>query len=314
MLIVFGSLNMDISAQVPALPKGGETVITDTYHFFPGGKGANQAFAAGRFGSRTVMVGKVGDDAFGTILFETLKREGVTCSGIARCETPTGCAFIARDTNGENQIVVMAGANSEVSADQVPDEILKEGNYLLIQMEVPIVEIEKLVTRAKAHGVKVILNLAPAIDLPRSLYSKLDYLIVNKHEAKQIADRLNLNVQNNAALIAKALAAEGQLTCIVTLGERGSIAVDTKGEAYGISAYPLTKEQIVDTTGAGDCYCGTLAAALHERKTLGEAMRLATVASALSCKTAGAQTSYPYIDDVVKEAETIKLPEKVKIE
>ena len=299
MIIVFGSLNMDMSLRVDKLPEAGETILSNEYDLNPGGKGGNQALAACRAGAKVAIVGKVGDDAYGRSIADALKRDGVMVSGIAKSDTRhTGTAVTVRETKGKKQIIILSGANAEVASDQVPDEILVPGNVLLMQMELPFEETVAVLTRAKKRGCTTILNLAPAIKLPKEVIGLLDYLIVNSIEAKQMAEKLNLVTEYNAAKIAYDLAKEGQLTCVMTLGKSGAIAVTQDGIAIGVPILNLDQSLIVDVNGAGDAYCGTFAAAIHAGMELSEAMRRASVAGTLTCMKQGAQPSLPYLDDI----------------
>ena len=176
MIIVFGSLNMDLNIRVAHLPVPGETVLSPSYDMLPGGKGGNQALAAVRVGPKVALVGRVGNDDMGQTLTDFLKKNGVMVSGVARTETPTGCAIVVRDGNGENQIIATSGANAEVTRDQVPDEILTPQNFLLAQMELPVDETVKVLERAKKRGVKTMLNLAPAIMIPKAPAGREDGL------------------------------------------------------------------------------------------------------------------------------------------
>ena len=313
MLIVFGSLNMDIFMNVERLPVGGETVLSSDSHFSFGGKGANQAFAAGRFGGKVAMVGTVGEDDFGRSLTDNLRKNGVITSGVAKSEKPSGTAVITVDANAENQIIVGSGANLDTSADQVPDEILVEGNYLLLQMEVPVSETVALLERAKDAGVVTVLNLAPAIMIPEKVIACLDYLVVNSIEAAQIAETIGLPSSLPPLKLAQALSQFGSLTCIVTGGVDGSIAVTQSGDAWQVATVPVSGDDLIDTTGAGDCYCGTLTACLHDGKTLPDAMRYASVAASLSVKHEGAQESYPYISDVETLMQEVPEAQKISI-
>jgi ribokinase len=316
MILIFGSLNMDIAIQVENFPEPGETILSKGYVHSPGGKGGNQALAAARASNNTkvALIGRVGNDDYGRILREELKSNGVMVSGVTYTDNvDTGLAIVTRDHTGENNIIVMSGANKEATHEQVPDEVLQKGNVLLMQMELPVDQTAILLERAHARGVKTILNLAPAITLPKKAFGNLDYLIVNSIEARQIAAKLNLKTENNAVKLAQALAIEGQLTCIVTIGKGGSVAVTKDGQAWGVPIMPLDQSLVVDITGAGDAYCGTLAAAIHDGIELPEAMRRASVAGSLTCLKAGTQTAMPFVDDINKamvdmpKAEAIKL-------
>jgi len=314
MIIVFGSLNMDISIALDKLPVAGETVLSDDYLLTPGGKGANQALAAARYGAKVAMIGRVGNDNYGKTCRESLKANGVMVSGVAYSDLlPTGCAVVAKDRVGENQIIVMSGANSEAIHDQVPDEILIKQNVLLMQMELPVDQAMTLLERAHLQGLVTILNLAPAIMIPRKALGNLDYLIVNSIEARQIAQKLQLKVGDNALRLAQALAIEGQLTCIVTVGSKGSIAVTKNGEAWAVPIMPIDQSEIVDISGAGDAYCGTFAAAIHDGKTLPEAMRYASVAGSLTCLKRGTQAAIPFLDDLKARMDEMPQAEKLAL-
>ena len=299
MIIVFGSINMDMSLKVETLPHPGETVLTNEYILYPGGKGANQALAAVRAGKgKVALVGCVGDDNYGKTATEGIKRDGVMVSGVARSDLPTGCAVATRDAHGNKQILVMSGANSDTTQDQLPDEILVKGNVLLMQMELPVDETMALLERAKAKGLTTILNLAPAITIPKKALGLLDYLIVNSIEARQIAEKLHMNADNNAIKIAHALAIQGQLTCIVTLGKNGAVAVTKEGKAWGVPILKIDPSLIVDNIGAGDAFCGTFTAAIHDGLDVVTAMRRASVAGTLACLKEGAQAALPHLDDI----------------
>lgn len=303
MIIVFGAINMDMHMRMKDFPKPGETILAPSYDMSPGGKAANQALACARGGVKTALVGKVGDDAMATRILNNLRRNEVMTSGVATSDyLPTGMAIVETNMRGENQIIVALGANGDVSASQVPDEVLKPGNFLLLQMEVPLQESAILMERAKAHGVKVILNLAPAYRLPQKTLELVDYLIVNELEARMMADTIGIPAGQDLMVMAKALSAKGGLDCIITLGEKGAIAMGENGTGWRVPALHL--KETADTTGAGDCFCGTLAAALHSKFALASAMRRASVAASLSCMKKGAQESYPYSADIEEILET----------
>lgn len=298
MIIVFGSLNMDMAVRLETLPEPDETVLSKEYELIPGGKGANQALAAARAGAKVAMVGRVGLDNYGKTCTDALKREGVLVSGVAKSDKPTGTAIVARTDKGENMIIVISGANMEVTHDQVPDEILTNANMLLMQMELPVDQTITLLERAHARGCKTILNLAPAVSIPKKAFGNLDYLIVNSIEARQLVEKMGLNVENNAIKLAQALARAGNMTCLITLGSKGSVAATKEGPVWAVPCMKLKPEEVVDVTGAGDSYCGTFAAAIHAGLDIGQAMRRASIAGSLAVMKAGAQDSLPYISDV----------------
>ncbi|PZP55422.1 MAG: ribokinase [Micavibrio aeruginosavorus] len=313
MIIVFGSLNMDMSVRLEKLPQAGETILSSDYDLNPGGKGGNQALAAARAGAKVAVVGKVGDDNYGRSISEALRRDGVIVSGIAKSDDlPTGTALTARDAMGQKQIIILSGANTQAAADQIPDEILVPGNILLMQMELPVDETLSVLERAKQRGCTTILNMAPALSIPKRAMGNLDYLIVNSIEVKQIAQKLGMSGDNNALKIAHGLATEGQLTCLVTLGKSGAVAVTKDNQAWGVPTLDVDQSLVVDVNGAGDAYCGTFAAAIHDRLPLPEAMRRATVAATLCCMKQGAMPSLPYLDDI--EAKLPELPQAQSVQ
>ncbi|MCB9989453.1 MAG: ribokinase [Rhodospirillales bacterium] len=308
MLIVFGSINQDMYFPASVLPEPGKTVLCAAYTTGGGGKGANQALAAARCGAKTALVGRVGDDGMGLKMLNHIRREGVMTSGVVQSDFPTGCSAIITNKEGKRHIVVALGANADINSEQIPNDILGPGNVVLMQMEIPPDHNWDIINRAHEHGATTILNLTPAIQVPAEILAKLDYLIINELEARQIAEKLGLKM-DNAALLARALAQQGQnLTCIITLGPRGSIAVTPDNQ---IIAVPAIKIDPVDITGAGDAYCGTLAAGLHGQVSLVDSMKRASVAATLSCLRKGGQTSFPHLDEINE-----KLPElgEVKIE
>jgi ribokinase len=284
-IVVFGSLNIDLVFALDALPRPGETVLTPAYRTLPGGKGANQAVAAARAGARVVMAGCVGDDPFGRLACAALEQSGVDTSLVAMVAAPTGCAAIGVDRRGENAIMVASGANALARAAQVPDALLGRGTTLLLQREVPVEESMRLARRAKAAGCRVVLNLAPAGEAPRSLLENLDLLVLNEHEAAVLLDGAASDAEPGAAL-----AAVLGVVTLVTRGRAGAAAFEPAGIGFAVDALPI---EAVDTTGAGDAFVGVLAAALDRGAELGEAMRYASVGGALACLEAGAQSALP---------------------
>jgi ribokinase len=243
-------------------------------------------------------------------MMHVLRRNEVITSGVTRSEDlPTGMAMVLRNGAGENQIIVASGANSAISAEQAPVEILGAGNYLLVQMELPIEQNAIVMKNAKEHGAKVVMNLAPALAIPKPMLALIDYLIVNQIEARQLGKKLGLDVEQVPQKLAYALAKEGKLNCLITLGEKGSVLVTPSGEAWSMDSIKL--DEVVDTTGAGDSFCGTFTACLHEGKTPEIAMRYATAAAALSCEKQGTIESYPYLSDI--EEMLVKTPEAKRL-
>ncbi|HEV7265343.1 MAG TPA: ribokinase [Falsiroseomonas sp.] len=286
-VIVFGSANADLVFAVPQLPAPGVTVLGDGVRSSPGGKGANQAVAAARDGAAVAFAGCVGRDAFAEVATAALRDAGVDLSRLAVVDQPTGCAAICVDPAGRNQIAVAPGANLAARAAQVEDAALHPWVVLLLQMEVPAAETAALVARAKARGARVVLNLAPPGELPAGTLRALDVLVVNEHEAAVLAGRLGC--ASDAAGLRAALG----VAVAVTRGEAGAELATAAGEAM-VPAFPVTP---VDTTGAGDCWCGVLAAGMDRGLPLEAAMRRAAAAAAIACTRPGAAAAMPARDE-----------------
>ncbi len=293
MIVVFGSINVDLTFRVERQPAPGETVLSPSYLASPGGKGANQAAAAARAGAKTVMVGCIGRDGFAELAAATMRQSGVDTAPIKTVETPTGCATICVDDAGENAIVVASGANLNVRADQVPDSLLGPETLLLMQMEVPLAENWALLDRACARGVRTALNVAPAAPVPAAALDALDYLIVNEVEGAAIAQSSGLDPQPPEEL-ARRLAARHNLNCVLTLGAAGAILRGSEG-GFAIPALAVAP---TDTTGAGDTFVGYLAAGIDAGLSTVEASCRASAAAAIACTKQGAQIGIPFAREV----------------
>lgn len=280
-VVVFGSAIADVIFRLDRLPAPGETVLGEAGAPLPGGKGANQAIAAARDGACVRFAGCVGADAHGALLRSTLAEAGVDCAWLAQGDAPTGLACVMVDRAGRNQIAVSAGANRLARAAQV--EAIPHGATILMQMEVPAAENAALIARGRAAGARLLLNLAPAAALPREVLAALDLLILNEQEAAWLAASLGCG--------AGAGALHAALGCgvAVTLGARGAEAVAREG-GFAVPAHPVA---VVDTVGAGDAWCGVLAAALDRGAPLEAAMRRASAAAALACTRHGAAPAMP---------------------
>lgn len=288
MIVVFGSLNVDLVTAVERLPGAGETVIGPAYELHPGGKGANQALAARRAGAEVVLVGAVGRDGFADIALSLLAADDVGLSDVARVEAPTGAAFIAVDAAGSNQIVVATGANALARADALAHLPLGEGDILLLQREVPEAECLVAARMMKRAGGRVILNLAPAGPPADELFGCLDILIVNEHEALVLAQSLGW-LEREPDAIARRCDAERGIACIATLGPDG--AVGWHGGVCRRLAAPTVA--VVDTVAAGDSFTGAFAAALSAGFGFSGALQRGLAAGSLACTVAGAQPSVP---------------------
>jgi ribokinase len=291
MILVFGSINVDLIVPVPQLPQPGETVLGGEYALLPGGKGANQALAARRAGSDVMLAGAVGRDSFAGIALDQLRREGVDTALVRTVEQPTGCAAIMVSCAGENTIAVAPGANAGVRSDRVPDELLDANTVLVAQMEVPLGETGALIRRLRARGGHCLLNLAPALPVDLELLSEIDLLVANEREAATIGpDPIWLARRLRRALV-------------VTRGAAGATAYGADGRLVEVPALTVHP---VDTTGAGDTFVGVLAAALDRGSSLALALRRASVAAGLACLARGAQTAMP--DAAAVDAAMARLP------
>jgi len=290
-ILVFGSINVDVLVPVPVFPRPGETVLGGDYALLPGGKGANQALAARRAGASVMMAGAVGDDGFAEIALANLRRAGVDLGLVRRVDRPNGVAAIMIDAQGENLIAVASGANREAAAAGIPDTVLGAETLLLCQMEVPVVENRAIVRRARAAGGRVVLNLAPAAPFDPALFAEIDILVANQGEAAALgADPAALARQLRQALV-------------VTSGGAGSTAFLADG---GRIDTPAPTIEAIDTTGAGDTFVGVLAAGLDRRLGLSAALRHASAAAGLACLARGAQSAMPERSAI--EAAAARLP------
>ena len=288
MIIVFGSINIDLVTKVAKIPGPGETVLGGDYATSPGGKGANQALAARRAGARVALAGAVGKDAFAAQALALLRADGVDLSAMRECDAPTGAAFIAVDARGENAIVVASGANMQARAAQLASLNIAPGDILLLQRETPMAETEAAALHAKARGARVMLNLAPAGPVSEPLLRALDFICVNEHEALTLGAMLNIEAKDPEA-ICRAVDAGFNLAAIATLGPAGAVGFQ-KGLRVAAAAPSV---EVVDTTGAGDTFVGAFAAALERAAGFEAAMRDGLAAGSLACAKPGAQPSMP---------------------
>jgi ribokinase len=283
---VVGSLNMDLVIRVPELPGPGETVSGGDLFRNPGGKGANQAVAAARLGRRVAMVGCVGDDDAGRALLASLQADGVDRSRVRVVDgVPSGTAFITVSEDGENQIVVSPGANAHLTGADVAaaEAALRAAAVTLLQLEVPL---EAVAAAARAAGGRVVLNPAPVRDLPEELLGQVDVLVPNRVELAQLAGGPVPQTVDDAVRLAGRLAARA---VVVTLGADGVLVVED-GQDGHVPAVPIRP---VDTTAAGDAFCGGLADALAGGAGLGDAAQRAVRVAAAACLRQGAQASLP---------------------
>ena len=295
---VLGSINLDMVASVQSLPLPGETVVARDFAHFPGGKGANQAVASARMGCGTLMIGAVGADEPGNRMRAFLQENGVD-TGMVRIdpEQPTGQAFINVSAAGENAIVIVPGANAGLTPADIRFERLAGCGIFLAQLECPVETIKSFFSSDAARRGTTMLNAAPALPEGAGLFPLVDILILNESELAAYAglpepsDDVESAIEGAGNLIGR----EGQAV-IVTLGEKGAVVVT--GERSEL--IPVRRANVADTTGAGDCFCGTLAAALADGYTLNEAVRSAVTAASISVERSGAATSMPVRAEVEK--------------
>ncbi len=278
MILVFGSINVDLVVPVGRLPRPGETVLGGDYAVLPGGKGANQALAARRAGAAVALAGAVGADRFAAIALDPLRAAGIDTSLVRVAERPTGLAAIMVGESGENLIAVASGANSRAAAAAVPAEHLRPATLLVAQLEVPPAETAAMIRRTRAAGGRVLLNLAPALPLDPALLPEIDLLVANAGEAAAQAPE------------PAALARRLRQGLVVTQGAAGATAYLADGSRLAVPALPVAA---VDTTGAGDAFVGVLAAALDQGVRLETALRRAAAAAGLACLARGAQAALP---------------------
>jgi len=296
-IVVVGSLNMDVVLDVERVPGPGETLSGRSLKLIPGGKGANQAVAAARSGGRVAMVGRVGSDEFGAQLRKGLAADGIALDHLGIDDsTGTGVALIMVDAAAQNRIVIVPGANGTMSPAQVDSAapLIGSAELVLLQLEIPLQAVLRVVEHAAQAGTKILLNPAPAQRLPTELLARVDYLIPNETEAALLTGVDVIDAQT-AEKAARALQACGARNVLVTLGSRGVLIADAQGARH----YMPPRVQAVDTTAAGDTFIGAFAVGLSEGMPLDDAAKFAMRAASLSVTRVGAQTSIPYRSEIL---------------
>ena len=296
-ILVIGSLNMDMIARVAKVPIEGETILGSDLIYIPGGKGANQATAIGKLGGDVTMLGVVGYDNYGDSLIETLKNNNVNVDHVSRTEKKsTGLAFIMINSEGNNSIIVMPNANDEVCIKLIDEVNIAEYDIIVAQMEIPVEVIKYAFSRAKKAGLYTILNPAPAQELQEELLRNVDLIIPNETEF-EILTGYSSDKEEELHKGIRQLKDSGVREVIITLGEKGVRYYDEANNQTKVASY---KVKSVDTTAAGDCFIGALAASLSKNSTMLDSLDFAVKAAAITVGTIGAQVSIPTLQMVNK--------------
>ncbi len=304
-VVVFGSLNLDLVAYAQVLPTLGQTVTGEKLLRFPGGKGLNQAIAAKRSGSQVKMIGALGADAEGEFLRQILNEEEIDASSLTTANEQTGIAVIEVAKDAQNRILIIPGANATVKFDksQLLSQSKSQSNnpkVCLAQLETPIIEVTKFLLAGKELNCTTILNPAPVQKLDLETIKACDYLVVNESEASFLAGNTVENLtQEEARQIAKKLLSNGSKKVIITMAEKGSLYLATEGEQQEIYI-PAYKVNAVDTTAAGDAFCGALATAFAKNYSISDSLKFASAAGALATTKAGAVPSIPSQTEINK--------------
>ena len=300
MIVVIGSINMDLVLRVPRMPLPGETLTGGAFRTIPGGKGANQAVACARLsgkveagGQQVAMIGCVGDDAFGTTLRAALRSDGIIDSHVTTLPgVASGIASILVDDNGQNSIVIAGGANDLLSPAHIDaaQELIAQADIVVLQLETPMATVEHAIKLARSLGKTVVLNPAPAAQVPAGLLEQVDYLIPNEIEAAMLTGIES----SDANVLARALQQQGSDNVIITLGSKGVHAALYGGD-YD---FPAEAVKAVDTTAAGDTFIGGFVAGLASGMDEAEAIAQGQRAAAWSVTKPGAQTSIPHLHEL----------------
>lgn len=288
---------MDFVIRVKEMPQIGETVLGQSVRLVPGGKGANQAYAAGKLGGNVTMLGAVGEDLYGEQLIQNLKEVHVDTTGIQRMKNvPTGQAFVSVYDSGDNSIVVIQGANSGISREMIDENMryIEECDYIIMQLEIPLDTVQYVKDIAVKKGKKVVLDPAPAVSgLSGEFWQGISLIKPNETELSILVGK-ELSEKEEIAAAAASLVAKGVETVVVTLGGDGCLLVDAERELY----FPAYKVECIDTTAAGDSFIASLVVALCEGREYEEAIRFAQKVSAIVVTQRGAQTSIPWRSEI----------------
>ena len=296
-IVVIGSSNTDMVVKAHHFPQPGETILGGDFYIFQGGKGANQAVASARAGGNVAFICKVGNDAFGNSAIQHYQQEGIDVNAIVVDGTaPTGVALITLNAEGENTIVVASGANALLSKEVISNAgfVFNDASYIITQLETPIATIEYLAAIAKAKGKKLILNPAPAASIPAIILDGLFLITPNESETALLTG-IHVKDETTANEAVNIFKDKGVQNVIITLGSKGAYVACSDFEGF----IPAYKVKAIDTTAAGDVFNGALVVALAENLTWKEAVEFASKAAALSVTKLGAQTSAPYLNEII---------------
>ena len=297
-VVVVGSINIDLVANTNRIPVEGETVLGSDFQIHPGGKGANQAVAVARLGHPVSMIGRLGDDAFGAQLRAHLESAGVDVAGVTTTPGTSGVAVIIVGQKGENCIVITPGANALLTPKDLDThiEIIRSAGVVLTQLEIPIETVQHLAKICTREKVPLILDPAPAKEIPQSLFEDVEWFTPNETEAAFFAESSNGSADtSDPAAMAKTLMARGVKGVVLKLGARGAFMASRHGPAKLLNSFPVNA---VDTTAAGDAFNGAFATALLMQMGPLESARFAAAAAAISVTRPGAQPSMPAMADV----------------
>lgn len=291
-IVVIGSATMDMTAKSSLLPLPGQTVLGKLFVMGPGGKGANQAVAAQRLGGNVCFITKLGHDVNGELIEKKYKEEGMDTSHILYSETHSGVAMILVDEKGENCITMTPGANGDITVEDIDSvaDIIKSAKFLVVQLEIPLKAVMRAVEIAHKAGVYVLLNPAPACDLPNEIYPNVSLMTPNETEAAFITGRPVTSDPDELKETVAILRNRGVKDIIITLGSNGSLVCEYGKEPILV---PVIKTKALDTTGAGDTFSGAVCVALSEGKSLLEAAKFATRACGIAVQHMGAMAGIP---------------------